>query len=98
MGDKGDVFIIPLKRSRLLERSYVFRLRTFLTLSHFESHFLTFFERSAASAVDSTEVNKYVRTTFTLNKTVTLSSLNHLTTPETRSDILSSSCIKSQRC
>src|SRR5690554_6002198 len=55
----------------LLQRSYILRLRTFLTLRYFEGHALTFFQRFTAAAVDSTEVNEHICTTFTLNKTVT---------------------------
>lgn len=57
--------------SDILQRGDVFRLRSFLTLSHFKGHALTFFQRLAATAINGTKMNKNIGSAFALNKTVT---------------------------
>lgn len=49
-----------------LERSYVFRLRTFLTLGNFHSYLLTFVERSSSRTVNGAEMYEYILATFLL--------------------------------
>ncbi len=54
-----------------LQRSYVFRLWAFLTLSNFHSYFLAFLQSLTTTAVDSTEMYEYIFARFLLDEAET---------------------------
>jgi len=56
-----------------LDNGYVLGLRAFLALSHAELNALTFSQGLETGAVDSLEVNEYIRTLVLLDEAETLS-------------------------
>lgn len=48
----------------LLQRIYVFRLRSFLALCNFHRYLLTFMERSSSRTVNGAKMYEYILATF----------------------------------